>query len=67
MGARIKIKTPWLVKMSIFKDCKVDSKKLVEDCFNFDWVLTRLDRLLKTEENIKSVKEFLKPHYRLIM
>ena len=38
----------------------------MEECLAFDWSLSKLDKLLKNEENIRNAKEFLKTHYRLI-
>lgn len=60
------MKTPWLVKLSIFKDYKLNTNKLTEECLAFDWSLSKLDKILRNEENIKNTKEFIKTHYRLI-
>jgi hypothetical protein len=66
MGSRIKVKTPWIFKLSVFKDYKLNTNKLIEECLAFDWALSKLDKLLRNEENIRNTKEFIKTHYRLI-
>ena len=54
---------------SVFKRYVDDNKKIIEDCFDIDWPLTKLDRFIKSEGDevkwyIKSIYGYLREMYK---
>lgn len=60
----LRIKTPWDFLNSVFAKYKSDTDKILNDCFEEDWVQTRVEKILKNES--KEVKEYLRKEYRYI-
>jgi hypothetical protein len=58
-----KVKPPWSIPISIFKDYKVDNDALLHKCFEYDWSCCKLPKLGDEDEE---VKEIMKNGYRLI-
>lgn len=44
---RDKIKTPWDFYKSVFKDYKADTPTILNNCFEYDWGMTKLENILK--------------------
>lgn len=64
--AREKIKTPWDFFKSVFRDYKPDNAQLLEECFEFDWGSSKIEKIVKGEEEIKKVKEYLRTNYKVM-
>ena len=45
-----RVKTPWDFFKSIFKDYKADTESLLADCFEFDWQCSKIEKVVKKEE-----------------
>jgi hypothetical protein len=58
-----KIKPPWSIPISIFKDFKVENATYLDKCFEFDWVSMKLPKLVDEEA---AVKAELRKSYKLI-
>jgi hypothetical protein len=46
-----RVKTPWDFFKSIFKDYKPDTAPLISDCFEFDWSCSKIEKIVKGEED----------------
>ena len=40
--ADARVRPPWTVDISVFRDYKVDTPKLLNKCFQFDWDCARV-------------------------
>jgi hypothetical protein len=63
---RERIDTPWDIFKSVFKDYKPDTIPLLNKCFEQDWEMTKIPRVIKNAEELQKVKSFLKMNYRCI-
>lgn len=45
-----RLKTPWSIFNSVFKDYKPDNQALLDECFEFDWSCSKLEKIIKGEE-----------------
>lgn len=63
LGGREKLRTPWKMNQSVFKDYKVDTQKLLDACFEQDWKNSKIDRIVKDEEEQAEMKKLLKANY----
>jgi len=57
-------KPEWKFAVSIFKDYKVDSQALLDRCFEVDFEGTRIAKIVKNEEDLKSVRDTLHKIYK---
>ena len=62
--AREKIKTPWDFFKSVFRDYKPDTQAILDECFEFDWASSKIEKIVKGEEEIAKTKAFLKSVYK---
>ena len=46
---RQKLRTPWKYSLSVFRDYKPDTAKILEQCFEFDWENCKIPRLVKDD------------------
>lgn len=58
------MKTPWDFFKSIFKTYKPDNDKVIEECFEADWPNTKIEKIIKDENQIELIKEYLKSIYK---
>lgn len=56
----------WSFNISIFKDYKQDSERLIDDCLEFDWRHSRIQNFVKSSEEILTLKELIRKNYSLI-
>jgi len=47
LDGRDALKTPWDFYKSVFRTYKQDNKKLLDDCFEVDWPMTKMDKFIK--------------------
>lgn len=47
-----RVKTPWDFMNSVFAKYKPDTERILNECFQFDWEKTRIEKLLKNDENV---------------
>lgn len=66
LKGKARIKTPWDFFKSVFKQYKPDTTKIIEQCFDFDWELTKCQKILRTEEEAADVRQYLKSNYKMI-
>ena len=52
-------KTPWDFFQSVFKDYKPDNEVLLAKCFEFDWEHTKLQKIVKSQEDCADLKKYL--------
>jgi hypothetical protein len=57
-------KREWSLSQSLFRDYKFDTEELLDKCFEFDWSCTRLPRIVKDSEELRLIKDYLKPAYK---
>lgn len=60
------IKPKFQITKSIFKKYQHEGPKLIERCFEFDWNWSKLEKIIKSEEQRELTKKYLKANYRLI-
>ncbi len=48
----------------MFKDYKIDTKELLDECFEFDWASSKLEKIIKNEEDRLKCKQYLKSIYK---
>ncbi|OMJ69451.1 hypothetical protein SteCoe_32825 [Stentor coeruleus] len=56
-------KIPWSIPISIFSTYLLDTPELKTECFEFDWVNTKLANLIKDEIVRDELKNFLRTKY----
>ena len=62
-----RIKTPWDFLNSVFAKYKPDTENLLNECFQFDWENTKIEKLMKNDETIiLECKNYLRKNYKLI-
>ena len=66
LAGRANLKTPWDWYKSIFRTYRLDTEKLINDCFEYDWNLTKCKKIIRGEGEADKVKAFIKQHYRAI-
>ena len=66
LKGREKIKTPWDFNKSVFKDYKADNADKLAECFEFDWSCSKIEKLIKSEEETQKCKEYLRGVYKLM-
>lgn len=47
LKGREKVKTPWDFNKSVFKDYKADNALLLDQCFEFDWSCSKIEKVIK--------------------
>jgi len=62
----VKIRKSWKIQLSVFKDYRADSNKIMGKCFEFDYKCSRIPRIVKDEEIEKKLKPVLKKNYQRI-
>ena len=63
LANRRKVRTPWDFSLSVFATYKVDTVKLLSDCFETDWKRTKVDKIVKNEEDRSAFKAYCKSIY----
>jgi hypothetical protein len=65
-----KVKPPWSIPISIFKDYRVDNESALNKCFEYDWSCCKLPKLGEEEPEIKEVMRhgyrLIKEHYKIL-
>lgn len=61
---REKLKTPWDFFKSVFRDYKPDNDILLDECFEFDWSCSKIEKIVKGEDEVAKVKEYLRSVYK---
>ena len=66
LKGRMSLKTPWDFFKSVFKDYRADTEKLLDDCFEIDWALTKCEKIIKGPGESDKAKAYLKSIYKHI-
>jgi len=64
LGNRNKVRTPWDFTLSVFASYKIDSTRLLNDCFEADWNRTKVNRIVKNDEERERFKTYLRSIYK---
>ena len=59
-----RLRTPWSIPISLFKDYKFDSDEILKSCFEFDWAM--IPKFKMSNEDYLSCKEKFYSIYKLI-
>jgi hypothetical protein len=51
---------------SVFKSYKPDSQRLLDECFEIDWLSSKCEKVIKVEEEIQKSHDYLKSIYKKI-
>lgn len=54
---------PWKFETSIFKDYVRETQKILDNCFELDWGMSRLDTFVRDPKDKKKTKAYLKSMY----
>jgi len=57
---------PWTLEQSSFRFYDKDSEEILDKCFEHDWSLSRVNKLIKSEEELPIVKRVFKQNYTKI-
>ena len=49
LGKRNKVRDAWKFSKSVFKNYRKDDETLLNSCFELDWSRTKIERLVKDE------------------
>ena len=60
------LKTPWDFFKSVFRDYTHDTTMLLNKCFEFDWEMCKIPRIIKNEGELELVKQYLKSNYKML-
>ncbi|CAI2364389.1 unnamed protein product [Moneuplotes crassus] len=63
---QLKIKPKFEISKSVFKKYQNEGTKLIERCFEFDWKCSKIEKVIKSEEERILIKKYLKSNYRII-
>ena len=66
LGNRSKVRTPWDFSLSVFASYKPDTVTLLNNCFEKDWSRTKVDRIVKNEEEREKLKTYMRGIYKWI-
>ena len=68
LGPRHHVKTPWKFSTSVFRMYKPDSQRLLDECFEADWINieSKVEYLIKDEKDRQKVKKYLKSNYKAL-
>jgi len=61
-----RVKTPWTLPISLFKDYKFDNKAKLNKCFEFDWASSKVEKVIKNPEMLAKCKEVMRASYKRI-
>ena len=56
----------WTLSTSIFKDYRLDSEKILLECFEFDWHHSRISNFVRNSDDQEKVKNCVKHYYPLL-
>ncbi|KRX01621.1 hypothetical protein PPERSA_00328 [Pseudocohnilembus persalinus] len=59
-----KTKKKWTFPISLMYKWKPDTEDLIAKCFDFDWSLSRILKVIKKEDELEKVRVFLKERYQ---
>jgi hypothetical protein len=59
-----RVKTPWSIPISVFKDYVFDNDRLERKTFEFDWSNCKIPRQIKDPEQQEAFKEEMRINYR---
>ena len=57
-------KTPWDFKKSVFRDYVPDNENILTKCFEYDWVNSKITKIVKDEKEQEQIKVFLRSIYK---
>jgi hypothetical protein len=63
LGGRTKLRTPWKYSLSVFKDYKSDTIKLLDQAFEQDWENSKIPRFVKDDNERMLLKKLLHQKY----
>lgn len=55
-----RVKTPWDVKNSVFRDYIPDNELILTKCFEIDWGNSKISKIIKDEREKEQVKNYLR-------
>jgi len=61
---RLKLRTPWDFGLSVFRPYIADHDALLTKCFELDWSRTKVERLIKDDEQRAKLKEICRKNYK---
>lgn len=61
-----KTKKKWRFETSLMYPWKPDNEEKIQKCFEFDWAMCKIPKLIKKEEELNKVKGFLQGKYKYI-
>ena len=64
LGNRSKVRTPWNFSLSVFASYKIDTPKMLNDCFEVDWARTKVDKIVKDPEEREELKAYVRSVYK---
>ena len=56
LAGRASLKTPWDFFKSVFKPYKADNQKILDDCFETDWLQTKCEKIIKGPGQHEEIK-----------
>jgi len=65
LGNRLKVRMPWDFSQSVFASYKVDTTKILNDCFETDWRRTKIEKIVKNEADREEFKIYCRSIYPL--
>lgn len=57
-------KTPWTFPISLFAQYKLDNEELLNNCFDFDWRCSKIERMIKSVKDKEKIYTYLNSNYR---
>ena len=59
-----KVKDPWTLPISLFASYRFTTNELINDCFEFDWMSSKIQKLVKDPHLLSVCKEKLRKAYK---
>ena len=59
-----RVKTPWDFSKSVFKDYIPDNDVILAKCFEYDWALCKIPKIIKDPKELEVIKGYLQTNYK---
>jgi hypothetical protein len=59
----VKTRQKWNIKNSIFREWKKCSEELIQNCFETDWSMNKIYRMIKNPDELQAVRNHFKQYY----
>lgn len=56
----------WTFPISLMYKWRTDDEELIKKCFDYDWSVGKINKIIKKEDELEQAREYLKSQYKYI-